>query len=84
MQQWRSGYKKRHVTEECLAPCFNNLPLSKSHHQDGSSGSHAEVQSIFFPEASGPSLALLTRLCLRKRKGRDKDKKSTDVVHAHG
>lgn len=51
---------------------MNNLPLSKSHRRGGSSGSHVEVQSKSFPEASGPSLALLTRLDLRKRKARAK------------
>lgn len=52
------------MIKECSAICFNILPLSKSHRRGGSSGSHVEVQSKSFPEASGPFLALLTRLDL--------------------
>lgn len=69
MEKW---LQKCVMINQYSALCLNNLPLSKSHRQGGSSGSHVEVQSKSFPEASGPSSALSTRLDLRKRKARSK------------
>lgn len=66
-----TAMKKRVMIKECSALHFNNVPLSKSHRRGGSSGSRVEVQSKSFPEASGPSLALLTRLDLRKENNQD-------------